>query len=64
MKRRRKKKNYNRIIISIIVMASIGILAVKIVRDIKEKKPEEILIDYMNHIEKQEYPLNSFSKSK
>lgn len=36
-------------------MASIGILAVKIVRDIKEKKPEEILIDYMNHIEKQEY---------
>lgn len=55
MKRRRKKKNYNRIIISIIVMASIGILAVKIVRDIKEKKPEEILIDYMNHIEKQEY---------
>ncbi len=58
--RHKQKRNWEKIILLIIIAMGIAVIGVvkvcgKINRDVVRTSPEELLVDYMNHIPKQEY---------
>lgn len=51
---RRREKNKRGIIVCVAVIA-VAACSLKVIKEIKKEKPEDLIVEYMNHIEKQEY---------